>query len=171
MVLRQILRFFGLVEEVIAVALLIAMTAITLIQVACRYLMTNPFIWTEEVTRLTLIWMAFVAAAAVTRRGLHLAVDAGLNAMPLRARRITQTLVHVLLALLFAWIAYICVTLAHKIGTLPLAATRWPMSVMVWPTAAGCALIAFHSALHALAGAGLIPSLTGDGEESEVIRT
>lgn len=172
MILRPILQALGLVEEVVAVALLLATAAMTVLQVAGRYLMTNPFIWTEEVTRLTLIWLAYVAAAAVTRRGVHIAVDTGLNMLNPAWRRAANVLVHSVTALLFAWLAYLAMVLAFKVSGLPLAATRWSMAVMVWPTMAGCLLIAFHSLLLALSGIGMIPAdAVNPSEETEVIRS
>lgn len=172
MILRPILQVLGLVEEVVAVALLIATVAITLLQVAGRYVMTNPFIWTEEVTRLTLIWLAFIAAAAVTRRGVHIAVDTGLNMLNPAWRRAADLLVHVVMALVFAWLAYLAMVLALKVSGLPLAATRWSMSVMIWPAMAGCMLIAFHSLVLALAAIGVIPAAAVDySDKAEVIRS
>lgn len=140
-------RLWAIAEEMLAVGLLIAITAIVLLQVVGRYILTNPFIWTEEVTRLLLIYLTFIAAAAVTRRGIHIAVDMFLRPMPSRMRVLAVGLGECVTAASFIWMAWLGGMLAMQLGTLPLAATRWPMAVMVWPAAAACGLIALYAGL------------------------
>lgn len=152
---RPVVRVIGLVEETVAVLLLIAMSAIVLLQVIGRYILTNPFIWTEELTRLLMIWLTFIAAAAVTRRGMHIAVDLGLDMMPAAMRRIVAFLIDLVMAATFFWLAYLMVRLALQIQSLPLAATRWSMSVMVWPAMVGSLLIGFHSVIRLMVRLGL----------------
>lgn len=149
--LTRLMRIWNVLEEATAVGLLIAMTAVVLLQIVGRYILTNPFIWTEEVTRLLLIWLAYLAGAAVTRRGMHIAVDMFLRALPSRRQVFVAGLGECVSAASFAWLALLGQTLAFELGTLPLAATRWPMAVMVWPAVAGCALIAFYAAVRGVA--------------------
>ena len=147
----RLVRLWALAEETIAVGLLVAMTAIVLVQVIGRYLLTNPFMWTEEVTRLLLIWLTFIAGAAVTRRGVHISVDMFLRPMPSRARVAVVGAGECVTAASFAALAWLGSVLALQLGSLPLAATRWPMSVIIWPSVAGCALIALYSGLRGAA--------------------
>ncbi len=149
--MRQFTRLIGMLEETVAVILLIAMSAIALLQVVGRYILTNPFIWTEELTRLMLIWLTFIAAAAVTRRGMHIAVDTVVDVLKPGFRRFVMTIVHLVMFVTFLWFSYLAMKLAQNVGGLPLAATRWSMSTMVWPAAIGSFLIAFHSLVRAIA--------------------
>ena len=152
----RLYRALGLIEETIAVTLLIGIAAIVLLQVIGRYILVNPFIWPEELTRLMLVWLTFVGAAAVTRRGIHIAVDTLVNALPTRAGLTLAVLVDLVTAATFVWVALLAARLAQNVATLPLAATQWPMAVMVWPAVAGCALIAFHAVIRAFAGAAAV---------------
>jgi TRAP-type C4-dicarboxylate transport system permease small subunit len=160
----RLVRLWGLAEETVAVGLLVAITAIVLVQVAGRYILTNPFIWTEEVTRLLLIWLTFVAGAAVTRRGLHISVDMFLRAMPTRSRILVAGLGECITSASFAGLAWLGAVLATQLGSLPLAATRWPMSVMVWPASVGCALIALYAGLRGVARLGSAATARGMDE-------
>lgn len=147
----RFMRIWSFLEEAVAVGLLIAITAVVLLQVVGRYVLTNPFIWTEEVTRLLLIWLAYLAGAAVTRNGLHIAVDMFLRALPSRRRVVVSGLGECVTAASFAWLVWLGQELAFQLGTMPLAATRWPMAVIVWPAVAGCALITVYAAARGIA--------------------
>lgn len=141
----RLMRAWSLFEEGVAVGLLISIATVALLQVVGRYLLTNPFIWNEEVTRLLLIWLTYIAGAAVTRRGLHISVDMFLRALPSRRRVFVAGLGECLTAASFAWLAWLGTELALQLGSLPLAATRWPMGVIIWPVVAGSALIALYA--------------------------
>lgn len=149
---RGLYKALGIAEEAIAMALLVGIVAVVTLQVVGRYLLPNPFIWPEEVTRLMLVWLTFIGGAAVTRRGAHIAVDLVLDVMPPVGRRVMEIMINLVTAALFAWAAWLAAGLAQNVATLPLAATRWSMATMVWPAAAGCGLIAFHALVRAGAG-------------------
>ena len=146
----RLYRLWTILEETVVVGLLVGMTAIVLLQVIGRYILTNPYIWTEEVTRLLLIWLTFLGGAAVTRRGLHIAVDMFVRPLPGRPRVVLAGVCELITAGSFLYLGWLGNVLAMKLGTLPLAATRWPMSVMVWPAVAGCCLIGIYAALRGL---------------------
>ncbi len=149
---RALYRALGAAEEAVAMALLVGIVAVVALQVVGRYLLTNPFIWPEEVTRLMLVWLTFIGGAAVTRRGAHIAVDLLLEALPDGGRRVLGVVVNLVTGAVFAFVACLAARLADNVATLPLAATRWSMAVMVWPAAAGCALIALHAIVRTGAG-------------------
>lgn len=133
-------------------ALLVGIVAVVTLQVVGRYLLINPFIWPEEVTRLMLVWLTFIGGAAVTRRGAHIAVDLLTEALPDGGRRALGVAINLVTGAVFVFVACLAARLADNVATLPLAATRWSMAVMVWPAAAGCALIALHAFVRAGAG-------------------
>lgn len=72
----------------IAVGLMfLVIVALTIAQVGARYLFDRPLIWSEEVSKLLLVWLVFLGAAAVTLDGRHLDVDVLFRAAPLWLRR------------------------------------------------------------------------------------
>ena len=150
---RALYRALGALEEAVAMALLVGIVAVVALQVVGRYLLPNPFIWPEEVTRLMLVWLTFIGGAAVTRHGAHIAVDLVLDLLPGTVRRTMGVAINLATGAVFVFVALLAARLADNVATLPLAATRWSMAVMVWPAAVGCALIALHAFVRAVQGA------------------
>ncbi|MSU88491.1 TRAP transporter small permease subunit [Rhodobacteraceae bacterium 2CG4] len=54
---------------------LAVVVAITLLQIGLRYFFNAPLVWSEELVKLLIVWIAFVGAAAVCWDGRHLNVD------------------------------------------------------------------------------------------------
>jgi TRAP-type C4-dicarboxylate transport system permease small subunit len=56
------------------VAILAAIFAIMLLQIAFRYALNAPLVWTEELARYLYIWACYLGAAVALRRGTHIAI-------------------------------------------------------------------------------------------------
>ncbi len=63
------------VERAIAIALLITILLTMSVQVVARYALRSPIPWSEEVARLAMIWLTFIASAFVAAERGHIAVD------------------------------------------------------------------------------------------------
>lgn len=63
------------IEQVFAVALLAVLLIAMGAQVIARYVFGSPLSWSEEVARLAMIWLTFIAASFVAAKGEHIAVD------------------------------------------------------------------------------------------------
>ncbi len=61
--------------NVFASFLLVAMTVAVFVQITNRYFFGNPLAWTEEVARLTFIWMTPLGAYLALRARAHIAVE------------------------------------------------------------------------------------------------
>ena len=59
----------------ILISLFIVVIVCISLQVVYRYLLNNPLTWTEEVAKLSFMWMVFLGLAMAERDGLHIAVD------------------------------------------------------------------------------------------------
>ena len=60
---------------IVSVVLLCGMVFTTGAQVVSRYVLDLPLVWTEETGRHLMIWMVFLAASLVYRRGQHISID------------------------------------------------------------------------------------------------
>ena len=76
------------------------------LQFFTRYVLNDSWVWTEEIARYLLIGVTFIGSMMAVRKGSHIAVEAGLKAMPRRARRATLMAVDLLtlaFSLFLAW--------------------------------------------------------------------
>lgn len=69
--LGQLIRL----EQVVAVALLAVVLTTMAAQVIARYVLHTPLSWSEEVARLAMVWLTFIAASFILARREHIAVD------------------------------------------------------------------------------------------------
>lgn len=63
------------IEQAFAVALLAVLLIAMGAQVVARYVFGSPLSWSEEVARLAMIWLTFIAASFVAAKREHIAVD------------------------------------------------------------------------------------------------
>jgi TRAP-type C4-dicarboxylate transport system permease small subunit len=112
----------------LATVLLLGAVLSDALAVVFRYGVGQPLIWTEEVQRYLMIWVAFLGSAACISRGDHMAIDLIGEFLPPAARRVQRIVLHALTGVF-------CFVLAWK--GLPLAlgnysqlspATRVPMT-------------------------------------------
>lgn len=143
-------RGLGRLEDWVGIAAVAGLAIVVNLQIFARYLFHSPFIWPEEVARLLLVWMTFIGAAALARRGGDLAVDTFVEMLPRLPRRGLIMLRDAVMLVLFVFISSQGFALAKAVAGMPLAATGMPTDLLAWPVVAGGALIAFHCALRLL---------------------
>lgn len=137
----------GRVEEIVAILALIAIAALVNLQVVARYIFDTPFIWPEEVTRLLLVWLSFLGAAAVARRGADMAVTTFVLMLAPRGRLAAAALRDVVLVALFAFIMFQGLNLVRALTGMELVATEWSSTLLAWPLVISAFLMALHPAL------------------------
>jgi len=55
--------------------LMLSMLAITSIQIVSRFILQNPTIWTEELSKFLMAWMVFLGIPLGLKKGIHLKID------------------------------------------------------------------------------------------------
>ena len=76
------------------------------LQFFTRYVLNDSMVWTEEIARYLLIFITFIGSAMAMRKGSHIAVEAGLKAMPRRLRHWVLMFIDLLVfafSLFMAW--------------------------------------------------------------------
>jgi TRAP-type C4-dicarboxylate transport system permease small subunit len=58
-----------------------AMTGIILVSVFWRYVLQNSLFWSEELSKMLMVWMTFMAAPIALQRGIHVGIQSLLKAM------------------------------------------------------------------------------------------
>ena len=88
--LRAFNRVLVALETGAAGALVIAVCAVVLLQVAMRYLFAAPNPWSEEVSRFGFIWVSLLGASLAVERRTHFGFDQVARKLPPRARRMVE---------------------------------------------------------------------------------
>ena len=84
---RQAMEWIYIVCIVVSAAALVAITLIIPLGVFMRYVLNSPLSWPEPASVIMMVMFSFLGGAAVYRANVHIAVEALLNAVPPRARR------------------------------------------------------------------------------------
>jgi len=74
------------IEKLVSFFLVISMVIFTGLQVFYRYILNNPLAWTEELARITLVWLVFWGSAIAVRRKKHLSISFFVNLLPKKIR-------------------------------------------------------------------------------------
>ncbi|REG85637.1 TRAP transporter small permease [Marinomonas pollencensis] len=151
--MRQTSKIFTLLYkhgvETLAGSMFIVILSLSWLQVFRRYALDNSSTWTEEVARLLLVWLTFLAAAAATRDESHLAVDILINRLPNTLKHAFRCVVNLLIAsvgVVLCWKGVIIVELAMPDHSTSLGFSR---ALFYLPAVAGGALIIFYSLVNA----------------------
>ena len=68
----------NLLSKIISGLLLIfivVLVAVTFLQVLCRFVFRIPIIWSEEVVRMSFVWLIFLGSAIAVKEWSHLTID------------------------------------------------------------------------------------------------
>ena len=90
----------GHIVEVISgsfcVLLFATMTAVTLLGVLFRYVMSSPFEWTEEIARFLMLSLCFIAINMAFRTKEHIAITSVVEILPPKAKKLLDYLIDIL---------------------------------------------------------------------------
>ena len=99
-------KIFNNLEEIIGSVLLVGMCIVAVLQVASRYLLREPFSWTEELCTFMFVWLVFVGASMALRKQEHFAVEIIVESLPEKITFIVKNLsclLVIIFALLLIW--------------------------------------------------------------------
>ena len=111
--------------EYILIAIMAVLVLDVLWQVVSRYLVRSPSSFTDELARFLLIWVGILGAAYATGQKLHLAIDVLINKFNERYRKITDYMIHGLIALFALTVmvigGFVLITILLKSGNISAA--------------------------------------------------
>jgi TRAP-type C4-dicarboxylate transport system permease small subunit len=97
---RKVMDALYLACVVVAGTALVLISAVIPWAVFTRYVLNSAASWPEPAAVLLTIVLTFIGAAACYRLGLHMNVTIGVGLLPPRARRITDLIVELLMAVI-----------------------------------------------------------------------
>lgn len=104
--LDKVVTYF---EEYVSAICFALMSIITVAGVFFRYVLHNPIIWSEEVSRYLMIWGIFIGVSIVTRKKAQLGIDIAVNLVPEKFKKYFHILNGGLLILTYAIILYLSI--------------------------------------------------------------
>lgn len=99
-------------EEIVALALIAAITLILACQIIFRYFLNSPLSWTGELVQFLIICLTFIAATAVLKRSEHYSIDIFVNMLSARSRYFVGLLTDAVQLTLVIGLAYYSYRLA-----------------------------------------------------------
>ncbi len=148
---RGYLAVLALIDRVSYVAIVgvtAAMTATVTSQVYYRYVLNDSIDWADEVSRLTFVWMIFLAIPHGIRLGSHVGIDIVVNAIPAAARAWLFRASSLLGALLFVLILVQASRVAYAVWdqpmpTLPVSSGMFYVALLLGSLHSALVLVAF----------------------------
>jgi TRAP-type C4-dicarboxylate transport system permease small subunit len=138
--------FVAYFEEIAAGTFLVLMSLATFGNVILRYAFNSPIQWAEEFSRYAFIWVVFLGAAACSKRKTHIAIDALVTLAPPRMRRLLAILVHGVVLVLMAVVAYYGWVLC-RLATQATSTLKIPQYAVYLVVPVSAALIFVHTAI------------------------
>ena len=115
-------------EKIISVVLFFIMTVlvvITFLQVFSRFILHIPIAWSEEVIRMSFVWMISLGSAVAIKENSHLVMDMLTSAVSEKMRKVLRMIVLVLILgvsviLLVAGANYVVRSMGKTAVTMPI---------------------------------------------------
>ena len=80
--LRRIVGWLYLTEDVVLVAMVIAMVLFAVVQIVLRNFFDSGVLWIDPLLRVMLLWLGLIGALAASRTNKHIAIDILYRVLP-----------------------------------------------------------------------------------------
>jgi TRAP-type transport system small permease protein len=95
--LNRLLKNYNKSIEIITIILFCFMIISVLIQVFYRYILSNPIMWIEELSRILLIWNIFLGSIIAHYNYEHPGIDYFINKIPSYLRKYFELFIHTII--------------------------------------------------------------------------
>jgi TRAP-type transport system small permease protein len=134
--------------ELAAAGLLALMTLLVIVQVFFRYVLNDPLTWPEELARLSMIWLAFLASGVALWRRRHIRIEGFEGWLSPRLRLMLARTIDSLVAILLVVLVVQSLTLVLSTRNQHTAALQLPVSYAYYAAIlVGTALMLFYQAM------------------------
>ena len=102
--------FWKTSDTILEISTVLALTGILVLmtlQIIMRYFVGKPLQWTDEVSRMCMVWMTFLGSALAFRNQAHICVDLITNHLPPKASRLVLLITEILTFLFLGLLAYL----------------------------------------------------------------
>lgn len=106
---RAIVAVVTAIEEGIPSILLAATVVLLSADVAARYIFNSPIPGAGSIAMLCFVWITYISAGAIARRGRHIVIDVLMSRFPPRLQAATQLLVQLLVLAVIGYVLYFAI--------------------------------------------------------------
>lgn len=104
--MKKIINLANQLIEGLLAAVMLVMSLIVLWQVFTRFVLNSPSVWSEEVARCLMVWMAVLGGAIGVKYGVHIGLVFIVEKLPSYRLRKGVELAGTFLCLIFGWIIF-----------------------------------------------------------------
>lgn len=134
-------------EDILLVAMFVAMVGIIFVQVIMRYVFNNSLAWSEELGKFLFVWLSWVGISIGARRREHIQITMLVDKMPYKSARMMDALVELILIGICGITAYYGMTLVFSQAGTHFAGIKISMSWGYLSVVIGCVLMIIRSAV------------------------
>jgi len=163
---KTYLRVIIKAEELVTISLVVVLAGLTLLQVLGRNIEFFPsFMWTEELSRLALVWLIAFGSCYVMARGEHITVDV----IPLSGRvnsvvQMVSVLVTIAVTVVMAIASF---RYLDRVAGQRLATVKLPMGLFQLAGVAGFSLMTLHGIERLVRLGSMFNAVTSQNETNE----
>jgi TRAP-type transport system small permease protein len=118
---------------------------VVFLQFFTRYVLNDPFAWTEEIARYLLTCVAFLGGGMAVRRFSHIHVEFLYVYYPRGLAHFLSTVVDVIRVVFFGYATWLCWKVTQIMQTQPMVVVEWPMSIIYGICTVGFAVMTFRA--------------------------
>lgn len=108
-----------------AILAFVAILVLVNVQIVCRFVLSLSVPWTEEVSRLVFVWLAYLGAAIGFREGSLIVIDTLPEVLGARARRLLAPAVRVISLAVVVVLFGASIPLVQSVWSTTLATVSW----------------------------------------------
>ena len=146
--MRKIFQIIDAIVSWVSNLVIIALIIIAALQIISRYIFNHAFSWTEEVSLMLVLWLAYFGMVMAMRKEAHLRVDAFVMGLPQKYQHWLHVLVLLGAILCSLFVSWISLETALKIMSRGQTASSIPLPLwIVWMAIPICFLLSGLQAL------------------------
>ena len=115
--------------QIVTFILFIAMSLLVFLQVILRYFFSSPIAWSDEMSRLLMIWVSFLGIALAFFEGAHPAITFLISKFRRKLLSSYELIVQIMLLIAFLGITYYGIQLCIDTHRFSSTILRFPMSL------------------------------------------
>lgn len=129
---------------------LLVIVVIVTAQVFCRKVLGTSIRWSEEVTLVLMVWMAFISMAIGVEKNLHISIEMLFKKFPKPVQKVLDFINNLLILIVGVVLVISGISLIQFTSTSTLPATQWPACTLYLMLPVGGFFIVYFSLLRLL---------------------